>query len=303
MNAYRFCIPLKEPLLLKGKMYSERKGVLIERQGKWVEASPLPGFSKESIDDVIAAMRGQQVPPPSLQFALSVLEERAIERAAVPWNYLLVGDHDRVMTGVERCLEARCQAAKLKVGRGDLQTEIELVRAVRDRLPGEVRLRLDANQAWTMDEATRFIEALEDVDLDYVEEPLKDSRQLEDLFSRTGIRYALDETLTHDVQIDAWPNAAALICKPTILGGRAAVERLSVTGKPITFTAAFETGVGIARIVQLAAEFSPNSAAGLDTLDWLEDDLLLTTPEKRAGMMIFLGEPVVDSSKLEPIEL
>jgi O-succinylbenzoate synthase len=138
---------------------------------------------------------------------------------------------------------------------------------------------------------------------EYIEEPLQNPHQLEDLFSKTGVRYALDETLTDNDQIDAWPNAAALICKPTILGGRAVVEKLAATGKPITFTAAFESGVGVARIVQLAAEFSPNNAAGLDTLDWLKDDLLLTSPEKRDGIMTVLGEPTVDPSKLESIAL
>ena len=184
-----------------------------------------------------------------------------------------------------------------------VRAEIELVRAVRERLPSEVQLRLDANQAWTLDEAALFIESLQGIDLEYIEEPLRDPQQLEELFSRTGVRYALDETLTHNELIDAWPNAAALICKPTILGGRVAVERLAATGKPITFTAAFESGVGIARIVQLAAEFSPDRAAGLDTIDWLEDDLLMHSPSKQDGIFSVVGEPVAERSKLEPIEL
>jgi len=307
MNAYRFSIPFKEPLKLKGNTFSEREGVLIERDGKWAEASPLPGFSLDSIEDVIGALRGEDVTSKSLQFALSALEEPVITRAAVPWNYLLVGDRDRVMAGVDRCMESGCRAAKLKVGRGDLQAEIELVKLVRERLPSEVRLRLDANQAWTMDQATMFVDSLQGVDLEYVEEPLQNPQQLEDLFSRTGVRYALDETLSQHEQIDRWPNAAALICKPTILGGRAAVERLVATGKPITFTAAFESGVGVARIVQLAAEFAPDCAAGLDTLDWLEEDLPSRSPEKQNGIFLIVGEPDVDltedRTRLELIKL
>ena len=207
------------------------------------------------------------------------------------------------MAGVDKCVLARCSAVKLKVGRDDLPMEIELVKAVRERLPSDVQLRLDANQAWTLDEATTFVDSLRGMDVEYIEEPLQNPQQLEQLFSQTGVRYALDETLSQHDEIDSWPNAAALICKPTILGGRAAVERLSATGKPITFTAAFESGVGIARIVQLAAEFSPNLAAGLDTIDWLEDDLLLQSPSKQDGMFSIVDEPVGDLTKLERIQL
>lgn len=303
MNAYRFSIPLTRPLKLKGKTYTTREGVVLERNGKWVEASPLPGFSSESIEDVLAALRGERANPKSLEFALSALNEPAIKQLEVPWNFLLLGDRERVMSGVDRCLQSRCPAAKLKVGRNDLPSEIELVKAVRERLPSDVQLRLDANQAWTLDEATMFVESIQGIDLEYIEEPLQDPRQLEQLFSQTGVRYALDETLSQHDDMGSWPNAAALICKPTILGGRPAVERLAATGKPITFTAAFESGVGITRIVQLAAEFSPDCAAGLDTLDWLEDDLLLQSPRKQHGIFTVVGEPMVDQKNLEPIKL
>jgi len=284
-------------------MNAEREGVLLERDGHWSEASPLPGFSVETIDDVIAALQGRQEAPASLKFALSAIDDSFGAPVEVPWNYLLLGNRDRVLSGVEKCVADECRAAKLKVGRGDLQSEIKLVKEVRDRLPETVQLRLDANQAWTMDEAMTFAESIAGVDIEYIEEPLQDVDLLEDLHSRTGFKYALDETLLRAEAIDAWPNAAALICKPTILGGREAVERLAATGKPIVFSAAFESGVGIARIVQLAAEFSPEIPAGLDTLDWLADDLLQTSPEKRNGKFTIKELPRVEASLLERIEL
>ena len=289
MNAYRFQIPLLSPLKLKDQTHNQREGVLLERDGQWAEASPLPGFSAETIDDVIAALRGTQDAPPSLKFALSAL--------------LLLGDRDRVLAGVEKCVDDKCRAAKLKVGNREVHAAISLVREVRELLPDNVQLRLDANQAWTLQDATRFCNTLDDIELEYIEEPLKDSSKLEELYARTEVKYALDETLLHHDSIDLWPNAAALICKPTILGGRETIERLAGSGKPIVFSAAFESGVGIARIVQLAAEFSPQFPAGLDTLDWLTDDLLQSSPEKRDGIFAITEEPNVDSTLLERFEL
>ena len=303
MKAYRFRIPLTQPLVLKGKTYLEREGVLLDRDGRWSEASPLPGFSKESIDDVVAALRCEQPVPPSLKFAFTALDDPFDSAVEVPWNFLLLGDRQQVLAGVEQCKQSKCRAAKLKVGGREMHAAISLVREVRELLPEGVQLRLDANQSWAFQDARRFCRTIREIDLEYIEEPLQDSSRLEDLYSRTGVRYALDETLLQESCLDAWPNAAALICKPTILGGREAVERLAATEKPIVFSAAFESGIGIARIVQLAAEFSPNIAAGLDTLDWLTSDLLKESPQKNGEMFCASGNPIADAAELESIDL
>ncbi len=306
MNAYRFKIPFVKPVVLKGQSYSIREGVLLEQDGQWSEASPLPGFSSESIDDVIAAVRGEQPAPPSLQFALQALETPIVDPVKVPWNGLLLGDREQVLAATEKIVQANCQAAKLKVGRNELQADIALVKEVRERLPAQVRLRLDANQAWTFEQAVTFFQGIDGVDLEYVEEPLQDGQLLEQLFSKTGAKYALDETLLGVMLTDAscfepWPNAAALICKPTILGGRDAVQRLASGGKPVVFSAAFESGVGVVRVAQLAAEFSPELAAGLDTLDWLSDDLLINSPLKQKELLVIPSAPTVDPKCLEAI--
>jgi len=303
MRAFRFQIPLNRPLKLRERTHTFREGILLERDGRWAEASPLPGFSAETIDDVVGALRGEQSAPASLAFALAAVNEPIESILEVPWNYLLLGEREDVLEGVEKCKASGCRAAKLKVGRNEMHADISLIREVRERLPNDVQLRLDANQAWTLQEASRFIGSLENIDFEYIEEPLQNPNDLEKLYSRTGVSYVLDETLLHSSSLDAWPNATALICKPTILGGRKAVERLVATGKPVVFSAAFESGVGIARIVQLAAEFSPQLAAGLDTLDWLADDLLLEPPQKEVGKFSIPGEPNVDTAKLEAIDL
>ena len=309
MNAYRFTIPLNRPLVLKGQTYTTRDGVLLERDGDWAEASPLPGFSSESVEDVIAALRDQssdaEKNPASLAFALSALQTPIVGRLEVPLNLLLMGDRDRVLASAKSVTVSDCDAVKLKVGRGELAADIQLVRQVRELLPERVRLRLDANQAWELEQACRFADALEGVELEYIEEPLRDPNQLEELFARTGIRYALDETLLgtgSETLLEKWPHTAALICKPTLLGGRSAIESLMATGKLLVFSSAFESGIGIARIMQLAAEFSPEIPAGLDTLDWMTECLLLNSPQKNGGCLM-LESCVVDAAKLERIEL
>ena len=303
LKAWRFTSPLKRPLILNGKTHTVRQGVLLQRDDRWAEASPLPGFSLESIDDVISALRNRAKNSPALNFAMSALDQPLKLPLTVPYNQLLSGDAKRILNDVKSCGLLGCRAVKLKVGRDDLNSEIDLVKKVRASLPNDVRLRLDANRAWSFEEATMFCDAVTEVDIEYIEEPLRDFQLLEKLYSQSRVNYALDETLLQHRSLEAWPNAAALICKPTLLGGRASVERLSKTGKPIVFSAAFESGIGIARIAQLAQEYSPHIPAGLDTLDWLSTNWLLASPQKGQGLITFDKQPMVDVDSLENIDL
>ncbi|MCH2177470.1 MAG: o-succinylbenzoate synthase [Mariniblastus sp.] len=303
MRAFRFRIPFKAPVLLKGRSYTGRQGVLLESKGQWSEASPLPGFSSETIDEVVAALRGKQKPPASLNFALSALDEPFIESLSVPYNFLLLGAAKQIAERAVECQLSNCRAVKIKVGQDSLEGDIELVKEVREALPENMELRLDANQAWGFEEAVSFVESLEDLDFQYIEEPLRDPLRMEELHRLTGVKYALDESLVDANSLDPWPSAAALICKPSLLGGRQAVEELARSGKPIVFSAAFESGVGIMRIIQLAAEFSPNIPAGLDTLAWLADDLLLESLQKKDGLLTTPRHIEVNQVELEEVLL
>ncbi len=301
INAYRFRIPFRRNVMLAGTPVSQREGILLEHNGRWAEASPLPGFSSESIDDVIAALRGDynnKPVPAALSFALSSLVEPMPTRLQVPLNGLLLGDETQILADAKNCSQRGFAAVKLKVGRNALDSEIRLVRQVRDLLPADIHLRLDANQAWTFEEAEEFFKRVEGVDIEYVEEPLQDPDQLEKLFATTGIGYALDESLKGGNSLEKWPNVTALICKPTILGGRKAIAELGTEETMKVFSSAFESGVGIARIMQLAAEFSPGTPAGLDTLAYMKDDLLIRSPSVRNGSLI-LEEFAVNCESLE----
>lgn len=307
LSAYRFRIPFRRSVMLGGQSFSYRDGILLEREGRWAEASPLPGFSRESIDDVIAVLQGtpndlqeefagrtkksmarciSPLIPAALEFGLSSLDQPQPCRLQVPLNKLLMGDPEQILADAQQCNREGFSAVKLKVGRGCLDSEISLVRQVRELLQDQIQLRLDANQAWTLKQARRFAQETESLHIQYIEEPLQNSLQLEQLYRETHLPYALDESLIGGSTLEDWPSAAALVCKPTILGGRTEIERLASTGKPVVFSSAFESGVGIARIMQLAMEFSPSVPAGLDTLGWMAGDLLMESPRQQGEAMI-----------------
>ncbi|GIT77583.1 MAG: hypothetical protein Ct9H300mP31_21140 [Acidimicrobiaceae bacterium] len=61
---------------------------------------------------------------------------------------------------------------KVKVGVGEIDADLDRVAAVRERVGTDVRIRLDANGAWSASEALRGLERLAVYDPEFVEEPV-----------------------------------------------------------------------------------------------------------------------------------
>lgn len=273
MKAYRYQISLKQGIQLGSKFIDTREGILIEKQGNWVEAAPLPHFSVDNIDDVIAALRDEAPPPPSLQFAFESLETPC-SSAAQPVNALLQGDPQSILRRCRQLAHEPCSAAKLKVGRRDWVKEAELVKDISDLLRSDQNLRLDANRGWEWQTAVKFAKAISGTRIQYIEEPLREASMLEEFFIETGIPYALDESLLEDRQLSSFPNAAAYIAKPTLLGSLTKLKKMKSLKVPVIFSACYESGVGIGQLIRLAHHFESDEPAGFDTYSYLASDTL-----------------------------
>ena len=83
-------------------------------------------------------------------------------------------------------VESGFRAIKIKLGEGDLEVDVETVRAVRAMIGPAVRLMVDYNQSLDPVEACRRIARLAEFDLCWVEEPVK----AEDLEGHARVRAA-----------------------------------------------------------------------------------------------------------------
>jgi len=192
-----------------------------------------------------------------------------------------------------------CSVVKVKVG-GDspVAQQAARVRAIADQASVQhQRLRLDANQCWTLPQAVQFTEALGSEALsliDYIEEPLQDASLLPAFYEQTGMHYALDETLAtldsgaacsgnaaFETAIKG-PGMAALVLKPTLLGGFArclSLHRRAPPGTEAVVSAAFESGLLISHMAIMTASIFTASGGstphGLSTFERLEQDVLM----------------------------
>jgi O-succinylbenzoate synthase len=174
-------------------------------------------------------------------------------------------------------------AAKIKVGRQSVKQDAEMVREVLNIVGDGMELRVDANRAWSYEDAIAFARAVDGVRIAYIEEPLADASRLEEFTKESGMPVALDESIAEGLYEDdflqdkTW--ARAVVLKPTLLGGTRtaedwAAEAVECGIKPVV-SSCFESGVGLIALAHLAATITEeDTPAGLDTYDWLAEDLL-----------------------------
>ncbi len=251
------------------------------KQEQWAEASPLPGRSQETIQDVLDALnrfsKGISAPlPPSLQFALDTTLLPPFEKPLKICR-LLSGTPQQILKIAERLYQEGATHVKVKVADIKIQESVALIKELKHFF----RLRIDSNRSWGMEEAKVIMHNFspEDPSIEFFEEPLRIPHELRNF----PLPIALDESLA-EKSIDhflSFPMLRALVIKPSLLGGIAACEQwMSICQQrhlQYVWSSAFESGIGILQLARLAAQYpSSNSPPGFDSYSFLSQDLLAT---------------------------
>jgi len=259
------------PLVTRFRGIDVREALLLEGPQGWTEFSPFAEYDDAEASAWLAAAidYGWNAPPPALRDRIAV-------NATVP-----AVDPDSVPAVLARF--PGCRTAKVKVAGGDetLEQEIARVRAVREALGPEGRVRLDANGGWNVDEAEHAIHALAPFDLEYVEQPCPTVEELAEIRRRTkymGIPIAADESVRRADDPLAVAEAGAadlLVIKAQPLGGiRRALDIVARAGLPVVVSSALDTSVGLAMGAQLAASVPDlDYDCGLGTASLLAADV------------------------------
>lgn len=274
----------------------------------WGDLAPLPGAgAADDRDCWHARLNGLDLKSardwmnraelsPAARCALDVaLTDLAAQHEGVPLARLLNPNAEHVVlcnaslgvldeTAAERVHPAALAGfgvLKLKVGLDTPDREMALLRQVAERLPKGVSLRLDANRAWSMADAMKFLAGMAGLPVEMLEEPLvfPDLEQLATLQGMTEVPLALDESLP-ELGVDQTLAAAPvqrLVLKPMVLGGfHAALDldrRARQAGMECVVTTTVDSAVGSWAAVHLAAALANGLHHGLATSSWLEQDV------------------------------
>ena len=271
------------PLATRFRGVDVREAVLFEGPQGWTEFSPFAEYDDaEAAAWLAAAIDYGWNPAP------------APVRDTVPVNATVPAvPADRVREVLARY--DGCRTAKVKTAeRGQLLADdVARVRAVREVLGPEGRVRIDANGGWNVDEAERAVHALAEFDLEYIEQPCARIDELAELRRRvkhTGIPIAADESVRKAADPLAVARAGAadvLVVKAQPLGGvHRALELVAQAGLPAVVSSALDTSVGLAMGVALAAALPElDYDCGLGTASLFTADVADPPLVPRAGML------------------
>ena len=173
-----------------------------------------------------------------------------------------------------RAVELGFECLKLKVGVGDDAGRVAAVRAAAGPDPA---LRVDANGAWSVEQAVRSIETLAPAGLELVEEPVHGLQAMREVRDRVATRVAIDETAAEHGALTA-KVADAVCLKISRCGGisglLAAAALVRASGAEPYVASTLDGPLGIAAGVHAAAALAsrgPLPACGLATLSMFED--------------------------------
>lgn len=264
------CRVVALPLVTRFRGITVREVALLRGPNGWSEFSPFTEYADPEAASWLAAAidDGWGVEPAPLRERIPVnATVPALDAEDVP---ALLARYDGIGT------------AKVKVAEPGqrLADDLARVRAVRRTLGDDAAIRVDANGAWTLEEAETALTALAPFGLQYAEQPCASVPELAELRQRLGGRVliAADESIrkASDPELVVRAHAAdVIVIKAQPLGGAAAalalVQRL---GLPAVVSSAIDSSVGLSLGARLAAALPGQElACGLGTASLLAADV------------------------------
>lgn len=201
-------------------------------------------------------------------------------KCGIPINGLVwMGDKATMRSRIQEKLEAGFRIIKLKIGGINFNDEIDLLREVRSIFSNDtLEIRLDANGAFTPENALERLDTLSKFHIHSLEQPIK-AGQIEamtDICRKSSVPIALDEELigvrTDDKSAGLLSKIrpAYIILKPSLCGGFKATQTYITSAEKLGIgwwlTSALESNVGLAAIGRWLTDYhNINMPQGLGT--------------------------------------
>ncbi|QYK09013.1 o-succinylbenzoate synthase [Shewanella mangrovisoli] len=283
---------------------SEQRVEIAPLSGFDIDQQPLSGFSRESLDEVQQALvallpelqnqpidylleQAEASPYPSIAFGLSLLHAKLSGKlesvrpvtSTVPLIYQPADAPKTELIANIASLDSGVRSVKVKVAQTSMEDELGLIYGILGQRP-DLKLRLDANRGFSLEQALDFAACLPLESIEYIEEPCQHPQDNQTLYRAIPLSYALDESLNDpDYQFVMHEGLTALIIKPMLLGSIEKLQRLideaHSHGVRCILSSSLESSLGINDLAHLAAILTPDEIPGLATLSAFSQDLIV----------------------------
>ena len=274
-----------------------------------INQQALVGFSRESLAQVqhslaelLPQLCGQHLDTlleyadtsayPSLAFGLSLLHAKLMgkldairpQSATVPLIYHPTDANTDLLDNKIAALGMDVHSVKVKVAQSSIEDELKLIYGILRTRP-DLKLRLDANQGFTLEQAIEFAACLPLDSIEYIEEPCHIPKDNVEFYQAIGMPYALDESLNDPAyQFEMQKGLTALVIKPMLLGTLEKladlIDKAQSYGVRCIISSSLESSVGIHDLAHVATILTPDEIPGLDTLSAFSQDLLISSGKK-----------------------
>lgn len=247
----------------------------------------------ENIDSGLETLFSELVELPSIQFGLE-MAFKSLESSdqfqlfpsaftkgfdSIPINGLVwMGSEEFMRTQIKEKIEAGFDCIKLKIGAIDFQTELNILKSIRKEFSkSDIELRVDANGAFSPNDALEKLKRLSEYQLHSIEQPIK-PRQFEamaQLCKVTPLPIALDEELIgifakeEKQNVLKTINPQYIILKPSLVGGFSGSQQWIDIAEDLNIkwwiTSALESNVGLNAIAQWTYNLKNSLPQGLGT--------------------------------------
>jgi O-succinylbenzoate synthase len=267
------------PMRVRFRRQDRRSALLLHGAAGWGEFSPFPEYDDRIASRWLAAAR---------EAADIGWPEPRRDQIPVNTTVPAVGpEQAHAMVAASGCSTAKVKVAERGQSLADDEARVE---AVRDALGPTGKLRVDANAAWTVDEAEAALTVLGRYDLEYAEQPVLTLEEMAALRRRVDVRLAADEsirTAADPLRVAGLEAADIVVLKVQPIGGvRACLRVAAACGLPVVVSSAIETSVGIAAGLALAAALPDLPyACGLGTVPLIAGDVCTSPLVPVDGML------------------
>jgi O-succinylbenzoate synthase len=334
ITLWRYTIPLMSPLVLKVHTLTQRQGLILQWHhsggSEWSEIAPLPGFSKESLDESekqliqfldthliqLKSINSLQslnalinnTLYPSVRFGLEMGLIKLTQFKTINTRYSATTlNHTSAIAGLitgdvlDITRYSDYPTIKVKVGREILDNDINNINKILQLTDNKQTLRLDANQSWTLDQATRFFTNVPAERIEFIEEPLKvsatnDFENYKNWSTSINTSFALDEQVQNpDFKLIPIQGLSTIVIKPMLIGLKRTLEmvdKIKDLGINIVISSSYESSLTLNFLYQLSAQLPNTLPPGLDTFSSFEYDLIepLSLPCKREPSPLLLPQ-------------
>lgn len=208
-----------------------------------------------------------------------------------------MGDKAFMKRQIDQKLADGYRCLKLKVGALDFETELSVIQEIRSHFNADqLELRLDANGAFTKENAAERLNTLAQYHIHSIEQPIRQGQyeRMAALCKTSPIPIALDEELISYPVEQAEEllqklRPAYIILKPSLLGGFTAsqqwIDAAEKTGIKWWVTSALESNIGLNAIAQWTFTLNNPLPQGLGTGQIYKNNFLSLLYNKNSSLM------------------